>query len=392
MDFGGTDKATILSELKQRLTEKCTDFTHAETDTFYETAALCQEAWMEEYLETGSISLNHLQKGIAAEALVPVFFGSALKLQGTEMFFHQLNRYTMEKSYPSFFGASVFKIATDEKNNRLTYLKITGGTLHVRDSITYTDNSGNTHSEKISQVRVYSGAKFTTPECIYPGMVCAVTGPSHTYAGQGLGFQPDKTDALLEPIMRYRIRLPEGCQPTDVWEQLTQLEEEDPTLHFQWDTQHQQIQVQVMGEVQLEILEKLIADRFGLMVQFHMGQIAYCETIVAPAECVGHYEPLRHYAEVHLLLEPLPSGSGLQFASTCREDDLDQNWQRLILTHLSKKTHLGVLTGSPITDMRITLCAGRAHIKHTEGGDFRQATYRAVRNGLRKAESVLLEP
>ncbi len=392
MDLPGVDREARLAECKARLSGGCMDFSEMGSPAFYEMLALYRESWMEEYLETGEIARSHLQKGIAAETLVPVFFGSARDLVGVDDLLTGLDRFTMEKDYPNDFGGMVYKIAVDEKNNRLTYLKVTGGVLHVRDSITYSDERGNSFTEKVSQIRIYAGSKYTTSETALAGTVCAVTGFSHSYAGQGWGNQPNGLPPVLTSVLRYGICLPEHCNPADVWKQLEVLAEEDPTLHLIWDARHQQIQVQVMGTVQLEVLQKLIADRFALQVTFDDGQIAYRETIAAPVEGVGHYEPLRHYAEVHLLLEPLSPGSGLQFASCCRSDDLDRNWQRLILTHLAEKTHIGVLTGAPITDMRIILCAGRAHVKHTEGGDFRQATYRAVRNGLRKAKSVLLEP
>ncbi|MGN1403305.1 MAG: NYN domain-containing protein [Ruminococcus sp.] len=392
MDLSGADKQAVLADLKQRLGECCADFSDDGTDAFYERMALYDETWMDAYLEQGNISRKQLAEGIARRQVVPCYFGAALKLEGVDAFLEGLDRYTLEKTYADAFGAQVFKIAADEKGSRLTYLKVTGGQLHVRDAVSYTTQDGAQLTEKISQIRIYAGAKFQTADMVLPGMVCAVTGLTRTYAGQGLGAVQDGAVPVLEPILRYGLRLPKQVHPADALKQLSQLEEEDPALHLLWDAHAQQIQMQLMGEVQLEVLQKLIADRFGLEVQFDAGQITYKETIAEPVEGVGHYEPLCHYAEVHLLLEPLPQGSGLQFASDCREDDLDRNWQRLVLTHLGEKVHVGVLTGSPITDMKITLCAGRAHVKHTEGGDFRQATYRAVRNGLRRAKSVLLEP
>lgn len=392
MDLSGAEKPAVLADLKQRLGECCADFSDDGTDAFYERMALYDETWMDAYLEQGSISRKQLAEGIARRQVVPCYFGAALKLEGVDDFLEGLDRYMLEKTYPDTFGAQVFKIAADEKGSRLTYLKVTGGQLHVRDAVSYTAQDGAQLTEKISQIRIYAGAKFQTADTVLPGMVCAVTGPTRTYAGQGLGAVQDGAVPVLGPVLRYGLRLPEQVHPADALKQLSQLEEEDPALHLLWDAHAQQIQMQLMGEVQLEVLQKLIADRFGLEVQFDAGQITYKETIAEPVEGVGHYEPLCHYAEVHLLLEPLPRGSGLQFASDCREDDLDRNWQRLVLTHLGEKVHVGVLTGSPITDMKITLCAGRAHVKHTEGGDFRQATYRAVRNGLRRAKSVLLEP
>lgn len=392
MDLSGAGKEAVLADLKQRLGEWCADFSDDGTDAFYERMALYDESWMITYLEQGNIPQEQLAEGIARRKLVPCYFGSALKLKGVDTFLEGLDRYTLKKVYPESFGAKVFKIAADEKGNRLTYLKITGGQLHVRDAVSYTAQDGIQKTEKISQIRIYAGARFQTKDTVFPGMICAVTGLSKTYAGQGLGTMQNASVPVLEPVMRYGIRLPEQVHPADALKQLAQLEEEDPTLHLLWDAHVQQMQIQLMGEVQLEVLQKLIADRFGLEVEFDAGQITYKETIAEPVEGIGHYEPLCHYAEVHLLLEPLPYGSGLQFASDCREDDLDRNWQRLVLTHLEEKIHVGVLTGSPIADMKITLCAGRAHVKHTEGGDFRQATYRAVRNGLRWARSVLLEP
>ena len=392
MDLAGADKAAVLEQLQSRLSDRCVDFSADGTDAFYEQVALLEEPFMDTYLEQGRIPPALLAKGIARRKLIPCYFGAALKLEGVDAFLEGLHRYTLEQPCPAQFGARVFKIAADEKGNRLSYLKITGGRLRVRDSIAYTASNGRDMQEKVSQIRVYAGAKFEAKEAVPAGTVCAVTGLSRTFIGQGLGSAGDGMAPVLELVLRYGVQLPEGVHPTDALKQLAQLEEEDPALHVVWNDHAGQIQMQLMGEVQLEVLQRLIADRFGMQVQFDAGQITYKETIAEPVEGVGHYEPLCHYAEVHLLLEPLPQGSGLQFGVNCREDDLERNWQRLVLTHLEEKTHLGVLTGSPITDMRITLCAGKAHVKHTEGGDFRQATYRAVRNGLRKAKSILLEP
>ena len=392
MDLAGADKAAVLEQLQSRLSDRCVDFSADGTDAFYEQVALLEEPFMDTYLEQGKIPPELLAKGIARRKLIPCYFGAALKLEGVDAFLEGLHRYTLEQPCPAQFGARVFKIAADEKGNRLSYLKITGGRLRVRDSIAYTASNGRDMQEKVSQIRVYAGAKFEAKEAVPAGTVCAVTGLSRTFIGQGLGSAGDGMAPVLEPVLRYGVQLPEGVHPTDALKQLAQLEEEDPALHVVWNDHAGQIQMQLMGEVQLEVLQRLIADRFGMQVQFDAGQITYKETIAEPVEGVGHYEPLCHYAEVHLLLEPLPQGSGLQFGVNCREDDLERNWQRLVLTHLEEKTHLGVLTGSPITDMRITLCAGKAHVKHTEGGDFRQATYRAVRQGLMQAKSVLLEP
>ena len=391
MDLPGSDREKLMAQLHRQLSPACVDFGEA-SEKIAENAAMCDEALLESYLETGSVTVGNLRGLIAERKLFPCCFGSALKLEGVDAFLNGLHQYTLSLPYPEQFGARIFKIAADEKGNRLSYLKITGGTLRVRDAVSYTAGDKTAMQEKVSQIRIYAGAKYETADSAPAGTVCAVTGLSRTYAGQGLGITENGAEPLLEPVLHYGIHLPEQVHPTDALKQLSQLEEEDPALHIVWDEQAGQIQMQLMGEVQLEILQRLIADRFGMEVQFDAGQISYKETIAAPVEGVGHYEPLCHYAEVHLLLEPLPQGSGLQFASSCREDALDKNWQRLVLTHLAEKTHLGVCTGSPITDMRITLCAGKAHLKHTEGGDFRQATYRAVRNGLRKAQTVLLEP
>lgn len=392
MDLPGAKKSAVLEQLQQRLGAQVMDFSDAGTNSFYERMALYEETWMNTYLEKGKIFDDEICRAVAERRLIPCYFGAALQLQGVGAFWDGLERYTLEKTYPSKFGAKVFKIAADEKGSRLSYLKVTGGRLQVRDSISYLDASGEKMTEKVSQIRVYAGAKYCVEDTISAGMVCAVTGLTRTFAGQGLGEESNGMQPVLEPVMRYGICLPEGVHPADAYKKLSQLAQEDPALHLFWDARAEQIQVQVMGDVQLEILQDWIAGRFGMEVQFDTGHIQYKETIADCVEGVGHYEPLCHYAEVHLLLEPLPAGSGLEFRTSCREDDLDKNWQRLVLTHLKEKVHIGVLTGAPVTDMRITLCAGKAHLKHTEGGDFRQATYRAVRNGLRKAKSILLEP
>ena len=392
MDLAGADRAAVLEQLQTRLSSRCVDFSRDGSDGFYEQAALLEESWMDTYLEQGSIAPEQLARGVAARKIIPCYFGAALKLEGVDEFLEGLHRYTLEQAYPAQFGARVFKIASDEKGNRLSYLKITGGRLRVRDGISYAASNGKEMQEKISQIRIYAGAKFETRDAAPAGTVCAVTGLSRTFIGQGLGSAADGIAPVLEPVLRYGVQLPEGVHPTDALKQLAQLEEEDPALHVVWNDHAGQIQMQLMGEVQLEVLQRLIAQRFGMEVQFDAGQITYKETIAAPVEGVGHYEPLCHYAEVHLLLEPLPQGSGVVTATRCSEDQLDRNWQRLIMTHLQEKTHLGVLTGSAITDVKITLMSGRAHVKHTEGGDFRQATYRAVRQGLMQAKSRLLEP
>ncbi|MEL7656102.1 MAG: NYN domain-containing protein, partial [Bacillota bacterium] len=339
------------------------------------------------YLETGQIETAQIQKAIKDRKVFPCFFGSALKLEGIERFMQGITEYAMIPKYPDEFGAKVFKITRDEQGNRLTHMKLTGGKLKVKDAIT-----NGIWEEKVNQIRIYSGQKFEAVNEIGAGSVCAVTGLSQTRPGEGLGVEEAAGTPLLEPVLFYQIILPEGCDPRAMLPKLRQIEEEEPELHIVWDEQLQEIQAQIMGEVQIEILQSLIVNRFGVMVNFGVGRIVYKETIANAVEGAGHFEPLRHYAEVHLLLEPGETGSGLQFGAECSEDMLSKNWQRLILTHLEEKAHKGVLTGSAITDMKITLVAGRAHNKHTEGGDFREATYRAVRQGLMEAESLLLEP
>ena len=388
MDLPGTDKEKILSQLQEKLSARCTDF--SDSDTIAESAAMCDEALLEQYLESGIVTPGNIRELVASRQLFPCCFGSALKLQGIEELLDVLNSYAPCCDYPQEFGARVYKISRDAQGNRLTWLKVLGGKLAVRASIPYTSQKGDKLEEKIVQLRLYSGDKFTAPEAVEAGTLCAVTGLSATFAGQGLGFAAQSSPPILEPVMTYRVGLPKGCDPLTVLPKLRQLEEEDPQLHVLWD--NQQLHVQIMGRVQLEILHSLILERFGLDVILDSGRIYYKETIENTVEGVGHYEPLRHYAEVHLLLEPLPQGSGLVFDTQCPTDVLDGNFQNLVLTHLAEKTHLGVLTGSPITDMKISLLIGRAHLKHTEGGDFRQATYRAVRQGLMQAKSVLLEP
>ena len=388
MDLPGTDKEKLLRQLQEKLSSRCTDFTDA--DAIAESAAMCDEALLEQYLESGIVTNGNIRGLVANRQLFPCCFGSALKLQGIEELLDVLDTYTPIPEYPREFGARVYKISRDPQGNRLTWLKVLGGKLNVRASIPYTSQKGDKLEEKAVQLRLYSGDKFTAPDAVEAGTLCAVTGLSATFAGQGLGFAAQATPPILEPVMTYRVNLPKGCDPLTALPKLRQLEEEDPQLHVLWDTQ--QIHVQIMGRVQLEVLHSLILERFGLDVILDSGRIYYKETIENTVEGVGHYEPLRHYAEVHLLLEPLPQGSGLVFDTRCPTDVLDGNFQNLVLTHLAEKPHLGVLTGSPITDMKISLLIGRAHLKHTEGGDFRQATYRAVRQGLMQARSVLLEP
>lgn len=395
MDLDSADRDALIAQLKLRLSDGCVDFSaDRDRDELFEEAAMCDEGMMETYLESGALSEDELRSAVVRRQLFPCYFGSALKLDGVEEFLNGIEKYTVTPQYPAEFGAKVYKISRDDKGNRLTWMKITGGELKVKTRLT---NSGLTEDEpvweeKVDQVRIYSGEKYDMVEAAPAGSVCAVTGLTMTQPGDALGLEPESLLPMLEPVLTYRMTLPEGCDVAPALRRLRQLEEEDPQLHIVWNQQLQEIHIQLMGEIQLEILKSLISERFGMDVSFDAGNIVYKETIAAPVEGVGHFEPLRHYAEVHLLLEPLEAGSGLEFSSACSEDVLDRNWQRLIMTHLEEKEHLGVLTGSPITDMRITILSGRAHAKHTEGGDFRQATYRAIRQGLMRAESVLLEP
>ena len=387
MDQQGTDKEKLIKELRKRLDEGCIEFRQGESEIFYDQLAMCDESLMEAYLETGHIKDIQVANAIKERKVFPCFFGSALKLEGVEDFMQDIVKYAHTPSYPEAFGAKIFKIARDEQGNRLTYMKLTGGRLKVRDTLTNQD-----WEEKVNQIRIYSGQKFETVNEIEAGSVCAVTGLTQTRPGEGLGIEQASDTPILEPVLSYQILLPEGCDPRTMLPKLRQIEEEEPELHIAWDEELQEIQAQIMGEVQIEILQSLIESRFGIHVTFDSGRIVYKETIANKVEGVGHFEPLRHYAEVHLLLEPNQPGSGLEFALRCSEDVLEKNWQRLVLSHLKGKAHKGVLTGSMITDMKITLVAGRAHKKHTEGGDFREATYRAVRQGLKQAESILLEP
>lgn len=383
MDQDGTDRQKLLGELKSRLSSDCIDFDPAqEKQIFHEQLAACDEQLLEQYLEEDQIDEREIKRLILERKVFPCYFGSALKMQGVEEFLQALSEYMVMPGYSEDFGAKVYKIARDSQGARLTYMKVTGGCLKVKDVIT----------EKVDQIRIYSGAKYDAVSEVSAGTVCAVTGLSDTYPGQGLGVETESHLPVLEPVLTYQVMLPEGCDVHAMIRNLRMLEEEEPQLHISWNEELKEIHALLMGEVQIEILQRLIKERFGVSVGFGTGNIVYKETITKPVEGVGHFEPLRHYAEVHLLLEPGEPGSGLVFDTVCSEDELDRNWQRLILTHLDEKEHVGVLTGSAVTDMKITLIAGRAHQKHTEGGDFRQATYRAVRQGLKKAESVLLEP
>lgn len=385
MDQEGTDKTQILTEVKQRLSGGCLDFSGDDREKQLEELAVCDDALLEEYLETEDLQMVSIQTAIRDRKVFPCYFGSALKVEGVEALLDGLWNYTAVPPFSDVFGAKVYKITRDEQNSRLTHLKVTGGTLKVKDILPGTE-------EKINQIRIYSGTKYEAVQEVPSGGVCAVTGPVSTYPGQGLGTQKAQDMFILEPVLTYQIVLPEGSDVHKMLQNLRLLEEEEPQLHIVWEEQLGEIHAQLMGEVQTEILKSIIWERFGVQIDFGRGNIVYKETIKFPVEGVGHFEPLRHYAEVHLLLEPGERGTGLEFTSDCSEDILDRNWQRLILTHLGEKEHKGVLTGSAITDMRIRLVSGRAHQKHTEGGDFRQATYRAVRQGLKKAESILLEP
>ncbi len=406
MDQPGTDREAILMELQKRLSESCVDFAWLDgskkevPEKIWETIAMSDERILEAYLEQGSISKKDIQELILHRKLFPCYFGSALKLQGVEELLVGLETWMIDgkisgtdgNDQKDAFGAKVFKISRDEQGNRLTHLKITSGCLKVKDFL----RGNGKEPEKVNQIRIYSGVKYETVDEATPGMICAVTGPMTTRPGQGIGSESESELPLLEPVLTYRIELPEDCDAHKMLADLKQLEEEEPELHITWNEQAEEIQVQVMGEVQIEVLKSLVSERFGVDIRLDAGSIVYKETITASVEGVGHFEPLRHYAEVHLFMEPGEPGSGLQFSARCSEDVLDRNWQRLILTHLEEKCHRGVLTGSEITDMQITLIAGRAHQKHTEGGDFRQATYRAVRQGLCEAAAAgcmqILEP
>lgn len=383
MDQAGTDAEVLLQELKTVLEEGCVNFSAKRDAAFYEEAAVCSEDALEEFLDTGRLKDETIQELFLERQLFPCFFGSALRLEGVKEFLEQMQELIKVPAYPETFGAKVFKIARDEAGNRLTYLKITGGSLKVKAVI---------EGQKVNQIRIYSGEKYEAVNEVEAGSICAVTGLSDTYPGEGLGAEQGTYLPVLEPVLNYQVIPMEGDDPILLLPKLRELEEEEPQLHIVWEEALQEIHVQLMGEVQLEVLKTLIYERFGVEVEFGQGNILYKETIQNTVEGVGHFEPLRHYAEVHLLLEPGEPGSGVQCMSVCSEDLLDRNWQRLILTHLMETEHRGVLTGAPITDIRITLVSGKAHLKHTEGGDFRQAVYRAVRQGLKQAESVLLEP
>ncbi len=383
MDQSGTDRGKLLKELQERLSDRCIPFDVEQNDEWKESVAVCTEELMEQYLENGDIAMEDMKTAIAKRHIFPCFFGSALKIQGVEELLQGLVAFTIRKQYPAQFGARVYKITRDEKGNRLTHVKLTGGALKVKELI---------GEEKADQIRFYSGVQFRTENEAVAGEVCAITGLESTYAGQGLGMEESLERPVLTPVLTYQLILPAGAEPHVVYRKLMQLEEEEPLLHLVWEEQTKEIRAQVMGEVQIEVLKNMIKERLGLEVAFGTGCIVYKETIAEAVEGVGHYEPLRHYAEAHILLEPGERGSGLTFATDVSTDVLDLNWQRLMLTHLEEKQHKGVLVGAPITDMKLTVIGGRSHKKHTEGGDFREATYRAVRQGLKKAKSILLEP
>ena len=397
MDQPDTNENALMEELTKRLDEKCINFSAGlETEEAKENLAVCDEAVLEHYLESGEIQKEEIINLIAKRKVFPCYFGSALKIQGVEEFLKGIETFTKKCAYPEEFGARVFKIARDAQGNRLTYLKITGGSLKVKMLLSNEKEAGEGKEElweeKAEQIRIYSGNSFEAVKEAKAGSVCAVAGLSHTYCGQGLGIEAHTFLPVLEPVLTYKIELPEDCNVHSMLIKLKELEEEEPQLHIVWDERLQEIHAQVMGEVQIEILKRMIWERYQTEVEFGSGKIVYKETIEDCVEGVGHFEPLRHYAEVHLKLEPAERGTGLHFFADCSEDLLDRNWQRLVMTHLEERMHKGVLTGSEITDMKVTLVSGRAHLKHTEGGDFRQATYRALRQGLKKAKSVLLEP
>lgn len=390
MDIAENRNSDLIGELTKRFGAGFVDFSaDRSSEAFYEAVSMCDNILMEQFLENGSVNDGDIVSAIAGRRIFPCCFGSALKDIGVDEFIGVLCGYTAQPVFGNEFGAKVFKIADDGQGNRLSYMKITSGSLKVRTAVS---DFGKKWTEKVNQIRIYSGAKFQAVDEAVAGTVCAVTGLTKTVTGQGIGAERDSFSPVIEPVLSYRIDLPPDVDAHTALSKLRILEEEDPQLHIVWNEQLQEIHIALMGKIQLEILKSIIAERFGMNVDFSNGGITYKETIENKVEGVGHYEPLRHYAEVHLILEPAERGSGVKFCSSCREDDLDKNWQRLILSNLQEKTHLGVLTGSPLTDVKINLASGRAHLKHTEGGDFRQASWRAVRNGLMKAKSVLLEP
>lgn len=387
MDQSGANQERINNNLKQQLSGSCVDFSEIGTESFCDQLAMCDENMLESYLDKGEIDLESIKHAISSRKVFPCFYGSALKLEGIESFMRGIINYSISRRYPDAFGAKIFKITRDEQGNRLTHLKITGGRLKVKDVII-----SMSADEKINQIRVYSGHKFEVRSEVEAGTVCAVTGPVKTRPGEGIGIEETSKAPILEPVLAYKVVLPEDCDPKMIFPKLRQIEEEEPELHFVWEETLQEIHARIMGKVQIEILQSMIQSRFDIEVNFGEGRIVYKETIANVVEGVGHFEPLRHYAEVHLLLEPGERGSGLNISTKCSEDDLGKSWQKLVISHLKERTHVGVLTGSTITDLKITLVSGKAHNKHTEGGDFREATFRALRQGLKEAESLLLEP
>ena len=393
MDMQGTDEEKVQAELKSELSDGCVDFS---SQDLFDELAMCSEPLLDEFMESGELADAHIAQAVAQREVFPCFYGSALKLDRVDTLIQGLSRFMCERNYPDEFSARVYKIGRDDRGSRLTFLKVTGGCLRVRDKIEYKAHGGDEAKgpliEKIDQIRKYSGEKYEIADVAEAGEIVAVTGLSSTFPGQGLGFEQQSNMPILEPVLNYRMILPDDVNPAAFMEKLKQLEEEDPQLYIVWVEEFKEIHVQLMGQVQMEVLVRLIKDRFGVVVTFGPGSIVYKETIARAVEGVGHFEPLRHYAEVHLLLSPAERGSGITVTSTCSEDVLDKNWQRLIATHVEEKEHRGVLTGSALTDVKVTILTGRAHVKHTEGGDFRQATYRAIRQGLKSTESVLLEP
>lgn len=405
MDQPDTNRAKLMELLKNQLDDNCIDFSNDENTylELYEEIAMCEENLMEDFLKNGSISVSKIQMAIKNRQLFPCYFGSALKQEGVVELLEGLGKYVKKIDYPEMFGARVFKIGRDNQGNRMTYIKITGGVLKNKscvvpnlkrnEKMTVVETSNEQEkNEKVNQIRIYSGSQYVTTDEAEAGTICAVMGLKYTFVGEGLGIEDTLQNFILKPALTYKVKTKENQNAKSLYSKLLQLEEENPELHILWNEKMQELQVQVMGVVQIEVLQSLIKERFNEDVVFDTGNIVYKETIKKSVIGIGHFEPLRHYAEVHLKLEPLPIGSGIEYATSCKEDLLDKNWQRLILTHLSEKRHIGVLTGSEITDMRITIIAGKAHLKHTEGGDFRQATYRAIRQGLKSTESILLEP
>lgn len=393
MDISSYDKLALVANLKAKLDENCVDFSvDLGSEEFYENVALCDEKAMQDFLENGRVEREDILRYIRYRKLFPCFFGSALKQEGVDEFLKLFDEFTLPAKKREKFAAKVFKISEDEQGNRTTHMKICGGSLKVREIITAKDKQGNEWSEKINSIRIYSGNKFKTAEAVEQGTVCAVTGLSKTYAGQGLGEETSSDDYLLEPVFVYKVEIKDNTAEAVAFKKLKKLEEEEPQLSIFFNEQLGEINIRLMGEIQCEIIKRVIKERFDMEIDFVKGSILYKETVAESVEGVGHYEPLRHYAEVHLLIEPGERGSGIIFSSDLSEDILSKNWQRLIMSHLSEKTHVGVLTGSALTDVKITLVAGKAHLKHTEGGDFRQATYRAVRHGLMRTKNILLEP